>query len=96
MAPLSNNTELTERKRVLEDLPVHDKNNFRIYHEQSGDNKFKKSLTINQRSIYPTTPDVSAELRIVNQPKPEPTLRYLKSRVEGKEEDKNKRKKNSR
>lgn len=65
----------------LEDLPVHNKDNFRVYHDSNNDSaKFQIKPAVKQRSIYPTISDIPKEPKIVNEPKPEVTLRYLRVR----------------
>lgn len=71
---------MSSENLVFDDFPAQDKNNFRIYHEK--DNSAPpaptgQNLNIPYRnSIYPTTPDTPLEQRIVNEPKPQVTLKY--------------------
>lgn len=98
----SDKSEMFHPESNLYNLPVHNKDNFRVYHDDKSDSaKIHSRSAIRQRSIYPTVPDIPTEPRIVNEPRPEVTLRYLRVRGEqyglkAKDEDKNpaKRKRN--
>lgn len=75
---------MADKRSFLSDLPVQNKDNFKIYlgdYQYSGHSK--QSLAIQQRnSIYPTTPDTPAGDKIVNESKPQVTLKYLRVRGE--------------
>lgn len=71
------------------------KDNFRIYHEENRNNVApKQSLSTQERnSIYLQTSDIPLEQRIVNEAKPQVTLRYLHHRQHSSQTDHGKRKK---
>lgn len=75
---------MSEKKRFLKEFPAQNKDNFRIYHEKesiANDAARRQANDINHKnSIYPTTPDVEVEQKIVNEPRPQVTLRYLSVR----------------
>lgn len=64
-----------QHRKKLDPFPVTNKDNFRIYHE-SPINPVQKHY-IQKSSIYITTSDIPVEQKIVNEPKPQVTLRYL-------------------
>lgn len=67
----------------LKDLPVHNKNNFKIYHEPDQNTATPRSKITNmphRNSIYPTTSETQHEQRIVNEAKPQVLLKYLSIR----------------
>lgn len=64
----------------FKDFPVQDKNNFRIYHEDHKEDDWPppkpSEVRPSRNSIYLTTPDTPLEQKIVNEPKPQITIRY--------------------
>lgn len=66
----------------LDNLPTKNKDNFRIYNEEKpGNSNSKQSSDIQRKkSNYPTTSDTPSEQRIVNESKPQVTLKYLRFR----------------
>lgn len=75
---------MSEKKRFLKEFPAQNKDNFRIYHEKDANGNGAASRQVNdishKNSIYPTTPDIEIEQKIVNEPRPQVTLRYLNVR----------------
>lgn len=70
-----------DRGGFLQNLPTQNKDNFRIYHEGKPINNINsKQNAQHKNSIYPTTSDTPLEQRIVNEPKPQVTLKYLRIR----------------
>lgn len=67
-------TSTRPRKR-LDPFPVTNKDNFRIYHE--GPIHPIERHYVQKSSIYMTSSDIPVERKIVNEPKPQVTLRYL-------------------
>lgn len=70
---------MSEKKRFLKDFPAQNKDNFKIYHEADklSSEPIRKQDVCHKNSIYPTTPDVTLDQKIVNEPRPQVTLRYL-------------------
>lgn len=68
----------------IKDLPIENEENFKIYHDHGSIKPRPPSAYNFQRknSIYLTTPDVSVEpvKAIINEPKPQVTLKYLRVR----------------
>lgn len=62
-----------EDRGFLKDLPIISDDSFRISTNSS-------SNIPRKNSIYPTTQDIPIEQRIVNEPKPQVTLNYLRVR----------------
>lgn len=62
---------------LLSDLPTINTDSFRI--STTSSSKLSPSKR-NKNSIYPTIPDTQNEQRIVNEPKPQVTLNYLRVR----------------
>lgn len=75
MSPDGTNVE-TRPRPVLEKFPAKNKDNFRCYHDQQVIYPIERN-NVQRGSIYSTLPDPPLEQRIVNEPKPQPTLRYL-------------------
>lgn len=75
---------MDEKRGFLKDLPIQNKDSFKIYHEGNGNTRGSRqsqfAYTQHRSSIYPTTPDTVQELRIVNETKPQVTLNYLRVR----------------
>lgn len=74
---------MADKREFLKDLPVQNKDNFRIYHEMNHAVSASKPRAMNiqhKNSIYPTTSDTPLEQRIVNEGKPQVLLKYLSIR----------------
>lgn len=74
---------MADKREFLKDLPVQNKDNFRIYHEENKSVSTPRPKTMNmshKNSIYPTTSDTRLEQRIVNEGKPQVLLKYLSIR----------------
>lgn len=69
--------EPVKTTKSLEPFPAVNKDNFKIYHENKGPIYPVAKSYMQKNSIYLTTPDVPIEQKIVNEPKPQVTLRYL-------------------
>jgi len=66
-------------KQFLKDLPAQNKDNFKVYHQTPSCSQ-KTINTQHRNSIYPTTSDTQLGQRIVNESKPQVTLKYLRVR----------------
>ena len=66
-----------KRTTVFEKFPAVSKDNFKLYHEPGGKINVVEKNFMQKGSIYPSTPDTPLEQKIVNEPKPQVTLRYL-------------------
>lgn len=77
----SNMTQLKDLSEIFKEFPVHNKDNFKVYLDDQyvSGNKERSGLRRNY-SMYPTTTDTSNDDKIINEPKPEITLRYLNIR----------------
>lgn len=63
-------------KDRLEQFPAVNRDNFKCFHEQPIIFPIQKN-NVQKESIYSTLPDAPLEQRIVNERKPQVTLRYL-------------------
>lgn len=71
---------MTERASFLDNLPAKNKDNFKVYHDPNyKPGPPKQSFGYTRKSIYVATPDAPLEQRIVNEPKPQALIKYIKS-----------------
>lgn len=66
-----------KRVNVFQEFPAVSKDNFKVYHEPDGTIDVVQRNTMQKTSIYAATPDTPLEQKIVNEPKPQATLRYI-------------------
>lgn len=77
--------QMDNKYDFLKDLPVRNEENFKVYHNDLGNRQraqINSSSIQSRNSIYLTAPNMPAEpvRAIVNEPKPQVTLKYLRVR----------------
>lgn len=63
--------------RVFREFPAVNKDNFKKYHQPDEPIHVIERNYMQRQSIYPTTSETTLEQRIVNDAKPQVTLRYM-------------------
>lgn len=65
----------------IDNLPARNKNNFKLYHDpnfKSGPPKLTFTAFTKRKSVYAAAPDRPLEQKIVNEPKPQVLIKYMK------------------